>query len=212
MRPHGVSRSTFHWSRGTHFSGVRFWNLTASTPASSAPSISRFAISTEPLWLMPISPMTNTDAPAPTARSPIFTRAGSTSARTARAAACVDSLAFVDRMLSSSSVFAACAISRPRLARAPAKVENPFRKVPKRPAAARQRAAVVHAAQHGRNRVEGRGHQAPGRDGGDDAAVVHVVADVRQLVAADAGVRQQIGQQGALVGDTQVAVAELQLF
>jgi len=43
---------------GTHFSGVRFWNFTASAPASTAASMSRLASSTEPLWLMPISAIT----------------------------------------------------------------------------------------------------------------------------------------------------------
>ena len=43
MRPQGVSRSIVHWSRGTHSSGVRFWNFTASAPASTAPSIIRLA-------------------------------------------------------------------------------------------------------------------------------------------------------------------------
>ena len=42
-----------HWSRGTHSSGVRFWNLTASAPASTAPSMSFLASSSDPLWLMP---------------------------------------------------------------------------------------------------------------------------------------------------------------
>ena len=45
---------------GTHFSGVRFWNFTASAPASTAPSIMRLASSSEPLWLMPISAITKT--------------------------------------------------------------------------------------------------------------------------------------------------------
>ncbi len=47
-----------HWSRGVHTSGVRFWNFTASQPASAAASISAKAFSSSPLWLMPISPMT----------------------------------------------------------------------------------------------------------------------------------------------------------
>ena len=47
-----------HWSRGVQISGVRFWNLTASQPASAAASISLKAFSRSPLWLMPISPMT----------------------------------------------------------------------------------------------------------------------------------------------------------
>jgi hypothetical protein len=51
MRPQGVSRTTSHW-RGVQISGVRFWNFTASQPASAAPSISRFATSRLPLWLM----------------------------------------------------------------------------------------------------------------------------------------------------------------
>ena len=58
MRPQGVSRSMSHWSRGVQISGVRFWNLTASQPASAAASISLKAFSRSPLWLMPISPTT----------------------------------------------------------------------------------------------------------------------------------------------------------
>src|SRR5215813_7028754 len=74
-RPQGVSRSMCHWSRGTHFSGVRFWNFTASAPASTAPSMRRLASSSEPLWLMPISAITYTGAPAPTHLLPMRTRA-----------------------------------------------------------------------------------------------------------------------------------------
>lgn len=47
-----------HWSRGVQISGVRFWNFTASQPASAAASISANAFSRSPLWLMPISPVT----------------------------------------------------------------------------------------------------------------------------------------------------------
>ena len=58
IRPQGVSRSMSHWSRGVQISGVRFWNLTASQPASAAASMSAKALSRSPLWLMPISPVT----------------------------------------------------------------------------------------------------------------------------------------------------------
>ena len=75
MRPQGVSRSSSHCSFGTQSSGVRFWNFTASAPDSTAPSISFFAISSDPLWLIPISAITNTGSPSPTARSPIRTTA-----------------------------------------------------------------------------------------------------------------------------------------
>ena len=44
IRPQGVSRSMSHWSRGVQISGVRFWNLTASQPASAATSIKREGI------------------------------------------------------------------------------------------------------------------------------------------------------------------------
>ncbi len=55
-----------HWSRGVHISGVRFWNFTASQPAMPAPSMSFLAISSEPLWLMPISAMVKVGWPVPT--------------------------------------------------------------------------------------------------------------------------------------------------
>src|SRR6478609_7534000 len=70
IRPQGVSRSMSHWSRGVQISGVRFWNLTASQPASAATSISARASSSEPLWLMPISPTMYDGLPGPTTRSP----------------------------------------------------------------------------------------------------------------------------------------------
>jgi len=49
---------TSRCSGGTQISGVRFWNLTASQPASAAMSMSCRAMSRSPLWLMPISPIT----------------------------------------------------------------------------------------------------------------------------------------------------------
>jgi hypothetical protein len=58
IRPQGVSRSMSHWSRGVQISGVRFWNLTASQPASTAASTRAKTFSSSPLWLMPISPVT----------------------------------------------------------------------------------------------------------------------------------------------------------
>src|SRR6478609_7168413 len=70
MVPHGVSRSMSHWSRGTHSSGVRFWNFTASQPASAATWIRARASSSSPLWLMPISATTYAGWPGPTTRSP----------------------------------------------------------------------------------------------------------------------------------------------
>ena len=47
-----------HWSRGVQTSGVRFWNLTASQPASAAASMRAMAFASSPLWLIPISPVT----------------------------------------------------------------------------------------------------------------------------------------------------------
>src|SRR5262249_31636926 len=73
MRPHGVSRWMFPWSRGTHSPGVRFWNFTASQPDSTAPSISFLARSSDPLCLIPIAAITKTAPPTPTQRSPIRT-------------------------------------------------------------------------------------------------------------------------------------------
>jgi hypothetical protein len=46
-----------HWSRGVQISGVRFWNFTASQPASAAWSMSASALPSSPLWLIPISPV-----------------------------------------------------------------------------------------------------------------------------------------------------------
>ncbi len=56
--PHGVSRGTSRMCSGVAISGVRFWNFTACAPHSTATSMSRFAISTSPLWFRPISPIT----------------------------------------------------------------------------------------------------------------------------------------------------------
>src|SRR5262245_43291647 len=75
MRPQGVSRSRDHCSRGTHSSGVRFWNLTASAPERQAASIIRLASSREPLWLIPISAITKIGSPSPTRRLPTCTMA-----------------------------------------------------------------------------------------------------------------------------------------
>src|SRR6266852_744689 len=73
IRPHGVSRMTFHCSFGVHTSGVRFWSLTASQPARAAPSTIFLASSIDPLWLIPISAITKTGSPSPTSRLPILT-------------------------------------------------------------------------------------------------------------------------------------------
>src|SRR5712691_8096941 len=71
--PHGVSRRTFHCSFGVQSSGVRFCSLTASHPARTAPSTICLASATEPLWLIPISAMTNSGSPSPTHLFPIRT-------------------------------------------------------------------------------------------------------------------------------------------
>src|SRR5262249_32456829 len=75
MRPPGGSRPRDHCSPGTHSSGVRFWNLTASAPERQAASIIRLASSREPLWLIPISAITKIGSPSPTRRLPTCTMA-----------------------------------------------------------------------------------------------------------------------------------------
>ena len=73
ISPQGVWRILSRWSLGVLISGVRFWNFTAWQPAATATSMSCLAMSTSPLWLMPISPMTYTGCPVPTSWSPIWT-------------------------------------------------------------------------------------------------------------------------------------------
>ena len=54
-RTKGLSRGLANSSAEYTTSMLRFWNFTASQPAATATSMSRFAISISPLWLIPIS-------------------------------------------------------------------------------------------------------------------------------------------------------------
>src|SRR5262245_35784468 len=156
MRPQGVSRSTRHCSAGTHRSGVRFWNFTASAPAKQAPSTSLRASSSEPLWLMPISAMTKTGSPSPTQRGPMRTRA--------------------------AGAVMGTPLSYVPLSRAAAQVQDPLGELAEGAVAARMGTAQVRAGQHLGHRVGGGGGQPALVEPPQQGQVVQVVADEGDLV------------------------------
>src|SRR5262245_37731921 len=183
MRPHGVSRSRSHWSLGTQSSGVRFWNFTASAPARHAPSTSRRAVSREPLWLIPISAITNTSSPSPTQRPP---------RRTLGLLMLPPSLAFLRRIETPGA--------------------DPFRELAQRSLPATFRASVMHALQHLRHRGRGGGGEPLSPDLPQEVEVVHVVADECDLRRGEAARGEDLRQVRELVADALEEVRQRELL
>src|SRR5262249_9510086 len=155
IRPHGVSRSRSHWARGTHSSGVRFWNFTASAPARQAPSISFFATSSRPLWFIPISATPkNRPAPPPPPAPPRPPGPGGRSC------------------------------SPPAGGQRP-QAQDPFGERADRAESAAHPAAVVHGVQPLGHGVRGRRGQATGGELLEQPQVVDVVSDVREALVRE---------------------------